>query len=216
MKNKSIVIISILVLVGIFFAAMSFYKADKDSKIQAIASKGSNEPFTRDYSVSFGENKKNIVVVEFMDPQCGACAAFHSVVKELYKNYYEDIKIVVRYLDNHRHSKYVIKILESARLQNKYQEVLDVIFKTQNIWAMHGSENPLLIWQHLTNIQGLNMDKLRTDFDNINIDEMLKLDRVDAGKLGIRGTPSFFVNKKELEKLSAQGLFDLVEAEIYK
>ena len=45
---------------------------------------------------------------------------------------------------------------------------------------------------------------------------MLNLDRKDASTLGVRGTPSFFVNGKKLRELSHKALLDLVESEIYK
>jgi len=214
MKNKSIVIVSILVLAAIFIGATSFYKKSETTSFEGMNQ--SEAPFVRAHSMSMGDNKKNITVVEFMDPQCGACAQFHKVVKEMYKNYYEDIRLVIRYLDNHRNSKYVIKILESARNQNKYNEVLDVIFATQGIWAQHNNEKPELVWQHLARIDDLDMKKLRADFETINLDTMLSQDRADAGTLNVRGTPSFFVNGKKLERLSAQGFFDLVESEVYK
>lgn len=214
MKNKSIVIVSILALAALFIGAVSFYKSNESASLNNLSKDGA--PFVRAHAATFGDNKKNITVVEFIDPECEACAYFSPVVDALYKDYYEDIRIVVRYLDNHKNSKYAVKILESARLQNKYKEVLDVIFKTQGKWAKHGNEKPQLLWEDLKSVEGLDVAKLRKDFDTIDVNEMLKLDREDAQTLKVRGTPSFFVNGKKLEKLSGQGLFDLVEAELYK
>ena len=214
MKNKGIVIGSILALVGLFIGATSFYN---NSQSEALESMSQNEaPFVRPHSMILGENKRDITVVEFLDPECEACGYFHGAVNAMYKEYYEDIRLVVRYLDNHKNSKYAVKILESARKQDKYKEVLDIIFATQGIWAQHGNPRPELIWQHLPRVEGLDIQKLRADFDTINVDSMLSQDRSDAAKLKVRGTPSFFVNGKKLEKLSAQGLMDLVESEIYK
>lgn len=214
MKNKNIVIVSIVVLAAIFIGAASFYKSNETSALQNMSQ--SEAPFVRPHSMILGENKKNITVVEFLDPECEACGYFHGAVKAMYKDYYEDIRLVVRYLDNHKNSKYAVKILESARKQNKYSEVLDVVFSTQGIWAQHNNERPELLWQHLPRVDGLDMKKLREDFDTINVDDMLAKDREDARTLKVRGTPSFFVNGKKLEKLSGQGLMDLVEGEIYK
>ena len=50
----------------------------------------------RDYSVSFGENRKNIIVVEFLDPECESCALFHPMVKRFFKEYHTDIKLVIK------------------------------------------------------------------------------------------------------------------------
>lgn len=214
MKNKSIVVISLLVLVGLFIGALSFYKSNESSKLEKFASSG--EPFVRPHSPTFGDNKKNVTVVEFLDPECEACGYFHGPVKAMFKEYYQDIKLVVRYLDNHKNSRFAIKLLETGKLQGKYKEVLDVIFTTQGKWAQHNNEKPQLLWQFLSEIEGLDFEKFKNDFKNIDVDEALSLDRKDAKTLGVRGTPTFFVNGKKLERLSQQALFDLVESEIYK
>jgi len=214
MKNKGIVIGSIVALVALFIGATSFYKSNETTTLQNMSQ--NEAPFVRPHSMTLGENKKNITVVEFLDPECEACGYFHGAVKAMYKDYYEDIRLVVRYLDNHKNSKYVVKILEASRKQNKYSEVLDVVFSTQGIWAQHNNSRPELLWQHLPRVEGLDIQKLRADFDTIDVNKMLSQDREDARTLKVRGTPSFFVNGKKLEKLSAQGLMDLVEGEIYK
>lgn len=214
MKNKTLVFISILVLIGLFVGLVKFYNSSKQTELKSF--NWTKEPFVREHSISFGENKKNIIVVEFMDPQCHACAVFHKSIKSLYKQYYEDINLVIRYLDNHKNSKFTIKLLEASRKQNKYNEVLEKIFETQDKWAIHNNEKPELLWSILSKIDNLDIQKLRDDVSKMNIDELLNLDRIDANVLNIRGTPTIFVNGKELKKLSANALMDLVEAEIYK
>ena len=52
--------------------------------------------------------------------------------------------------------------------------------------------------------------------NNPKYDEIINTDTSDARKLGVRGTPTIFVNGVELKTLSTKALFDLVEAEIYK
>ena len=214
MKNKNIVVISIFAVVALFFGAWSFYNDNESEKLKKFSSSG--EPFIRAHSPSFGDNKKGIVVVEFLDPECEACAYFYPMIKQVYKDNYEDIKLVYRYLDNHKNSKFAVKLLESARKQDKYKESLDVIFKTQNKWALHNAEKPQLLWQYLSEIEGMDMVRLKKDFQEINVDTMLSQDRADATKLGVRGTPTIFVNGKKLNRLSGQSLNDLVDSEIYK
>ena len=103
-----------------------------------------------------------------------------------------------------------------SRQQNKYEEVLSVIFEKQPIWAQHNNEKPELLWTYLEQIEGLNIDKLKEDMKNPKIDEIIKIDRQDATALNVKGTPTIFVNEKRLERLSQKDLFDLVESEIYK
>ena len=210
MRNKNLVIITSIILITLFIALAYFYKSSQNSLSNMEVS------LEKEHSMSFGENKKNIVVVEFMDPECESCAIFHTIIKKVYKEYHSDIKLVVRYLPNHKNSKFAIKILEASREQNKYSEVLNVIFEKQSLWAAHNNEKPELLWTVLSQIEGLDIEKLKIDAANPQIDQLIDIDTNDARALGIRGTPTIFVNEKKLETLSHKDLLDLIEAEIYK
>lgn len=211
MHNKNLVFISLLVIVAIFVAATFFYKNSISNSRTNLA-----EVLQKEYSYKKGENKKNIVVVEFLDPECEACAAFHPVMKKLYKEYSEDILIVTKYLANHKNSKIAIEILEASREQNLYNEVLELIFEKLPIWAQHNNEKPELLWDFLKDIPNLNIEKLKVDMKNPKISDIIKQDRADATDLSVRGTPTIFVNDVELQNLSQKALFELVEKGIFK
>ncbi|PWE21841.1 DsbA family protein [Aliarcobacter skirrowii] len=217
MQNKKLVL-STLVAVIAFFVGFSFFYKNDSKSTQNIAVENINELLVRDYSYKMGENSKNISVVEFLDPECESCAIYSTVVKRLYKEYYDDIQIVVKYLDNHKNSRFTIQILEAARVQGKYEEVLDMMFEKHSLWASHYAsvDKPELLWQFLKDIPNLDIEKLKEDMKNPKIDEIIKQDREDANALGVRGTPTIFVNGKQLQELSHKALFDLVEKEIYK
>lgn len=215
MQNKKLVLGSLLVLIVVFVALAFFYKKD-EAKKDELAVLGKSDLLVREHSIKFGENKKNITVVEFLDPECESCALFHPVVRKLYKDYHEEIQLVVKYIPNHTNSKFAIKLLEASRSQNKYEEVLSVIFDKQPLWAQHNNEKPELLWQFLAEIPELDINKLKEEFNNPKIDNIINIDAQDARELGVRGTPSFFVNGKRLAVLSEKDLFDLVESEIYK
>ncbi|MDD3026238.1 MAG: thioredoxin domain-containing protein [Aliarcobacter skirrowii] len=217
MQNKKLVL-STLVAVIAFFVGFSFFYKNDSKSTQNIAVENINELLVRDYSYKMGDNSKNISVVEFLDPECESCAIYSTVVKRLYKEYYDDIQIVVKYLDNHKNSRFTIQILEAARVQGKYEEVLDMMFEKHSLWASHYAsvDKPELLWQFLKEISDLDIEKLKEDMKNPKIDEIIKQDREDANALGVRGTPTIFVNGKQLQELSQKALFDLVEKEIYK
>ncbi|MDX4012221.1 thioredoxin domain-containing protein [Aliarcobacter skirrowii] len=217
MQNKKLVL-STLVAVIAFFVGFSFFYKNDSKSTQNIAVENINELLVRDYSYKMGDNSKNISVVEFLDPECESCAIYSTVVKRLYKEYYGDIQIVIKYLDNHKNSRFTIQILEAARVQGKYEEVLDMMFEKHSLWASHYAsvDKPELLWQFLKDIPNLDIDKLKEDMKNPKIDEIIKQDREDANALGVRGTPTIFVNGKQLQELSQKALFDLVEKEIYK
>jgi protein-disulfide isomerase len=124
----------------------------------------------------------------------------------------------VKYLDNHKNSRLTIQMLEAARVQGKYEDVLNMMFEKHSLWASHYSsvDKPELLWQFLKEIPNLDIEKLKVDMNNPKIDEIIAQDRADATALGVRGTPTLFVNGVLLNSLSQKALFDLVEKEIYK
>jgi protein-disulfide isomerase len=215
MKNKKLVGITLFVLVVLFIALSYLYKDSQNNKESSLVSSNTTS-LVKQESISFGENKQNVTVVEFLDPECESCALFYPIMRKLYKEHYSDIKLVIRYLANHKNSKFAIQLLEASREQNKYEEVLSIMFEKQPIWAEHNNEKPELLWTFLGQIDGLNIDKLKEDMKNPKIDELLNNDAKDAKALEVRGTPTVFVNNKKLQRLSEKDLFDLVETEIYK
>ena len=215
MQNKKLVGISLFVLVALFVGLVYFYKNSQNSK-EALIVSSNKVSLVKEHSMSFGDNKKNIEVVEFLDPECESCALFHPIMRKVYKEYHQDVQLVVRYMTNHKNSKFAIRILEASRVQNKYEEVLSVIFEKQPLWAQHNNEKPELLWEFLAQIPELDINKLKEDSNNPEIDKLIDTDKQDADKLNVRGTPVVFVNEKKLGVLSPKDLFDLVESEIYK
>ena len=215
MQNKSLVLGSLVALVLIFVGLGFFYK-NSETKKEELITLNKSSSLVREHSIKFGDNKKNISVVEFLDPECESCALFHPIMRSVYKQYYEDIQLVIKYIPNHKNSKFAVRILEASRIQNKYEEVLNVIFEKQPLWAQHNNEKPELLWEFLEKVPDLDINKLKKDSKNPEIDKIMDIDMEDARELNVRGTPTIFVNEKRLSVLSQKDLFDLVEAEIYK
>jgi len=224
MQNKSLVFGSLVAVIALFLGIIFFYQNEQQNRhtqsvgdIKEFKIKN-DELLLRDYSFKMGDNTKNINVVEFLDPECEACAIYSLVVKKLYKEYYKDIQIVIKYLDNHKNSRFTIQMLEAARIQGRYEEVLNMMFEKHSLWASHyqNTDKPELLWQFLEQIPNLDIEKLKEDMKNPKIDEIIAQDRKDAEILGVRGTPTLYVNGVLLEKLTSKALFDLVEKEIYK
>ena len=215
MQNKKLVLGSLLALIILFMGSAFFYKSSETKK-EEVAVSSRADSLIAEHSIKLGENKKNISIVEFLDPECESCALFHPIIRKLYKEYHEDIQLVVRYIPNHKNSRFAVKILEASRVQNKYEEVLSVIFEKQPLWAEHNNEKPELLWEFLSVIPELDINKLKEDSKDPQIDKIMDIDTQDANQLNVRGTPTIFVNEKRLSVLSQKDLFDLVEAEIYK
>ena len=212
MKKQLIVLISSVVLILLFVFGVNLYKKHQAKKYGFMAQENAST-FVREHSLTLGSDDAKVYLVEFSDPACETCSAFHPFVKKLMAVNPGKIKLVVRYAPFHNGADYFVRILEAARKQNKYWETLEVMYKTQGYWASHHNPQPQLIWRFLPNT-GLDIEKLRNDMNDPAITKIIQQDLADAKTLDVRKTPGFFVNGKPLPSFGRRQLQELVQSEI--
>ncbi|MCP4374451.1 MAG: thioredoxin domain-containing protein [Deltaproteobacteria bacterium] len=212
MQKQIIVLISIVLLILLYVLGDNIYK-NHQAKFYGFIAQENASTFVREHSQTLGSDDAKVYLIEFSDPACETCAAYHSFVKRLMTANPGKIKLVVRYATFHDGSDYMVKILEAARKQGKFWETLEVMYKTQPHWASHHNPQPQLIWKFLPNA-GLDLEKIRNDMNDPEIAKLIQQDLADAKTLNVRKTPGFFVNGKPLLRFGRNQLQELVESEI--
>ncbi|NVJ52664.1 MAG: thioredoxin domain-containing protein [Campylobacteraceae bacterium] len=214
MQNKKVVLVSIVALLALFFVAGYVYK-NKQSEEYKNISKNQALVFQRPYSIVIGNKDAKLQLVEFFDPACGTCAYFHPHVKEIMKEHEGKIKLVLRYAPFHQNSNYAVKMLEGAREQGMFMDTLEFMFATQTYWIKNHTVQPKQLWALLTNVKGLDMEKM-AEFMNNNktADERIAQDLKDAEALKADKTPSYFVNGKPLQEFGLENLKKLINSEL--
>ncbi len=212
MKKQHIAFLGASGLVLVFMLAIHFYTSQRADEIELMA-RNDAAPLVRDHSQSLGPADAKVVIVEFLDPACEACRDFAPHIKDLLALHTGKIRLVLRYAPFHQGSDTMVKILEAARKQGQYWETLQLMFDTQPHWASHHHPQPDKIWKFLSSA-GLNIEKIRSDMNDPSILEILRQDIADVQTLGIRKTPSFFVNGKPLASFGLSQLKSLVAEEI--
>jgi protein-disulfide isomerase len=159
----------------------------------------------RPHSPILGPTDAPVTLVEFFDPSCEACRAFHPVITEIRRQFPTQVRVVLRYTLFHEGSDEAARILEAARMQDKFEPVLDALFEEQPGWAVHGSPEMDVAWEIAGNA-GLDLDRAETDKLFPGITGAINQDTADVEALGIRQTPTFFLNGKRLENFSAESL----------
>ena len=156
-----------------------------------------------------GDERAAVTVVEFFDPECESCRVFHPMTKMLLQEFEGKIKLQYRYAAFHRNSEMAIRILEASRLQNRYWEVLDLLFQHQPEWGSHADPKPELIWNYLVEAK-IDIKAIKDEMFSDSIKSILEQDRKDVELLGVRMTPAFFVNGEPLLEFGYQELRELV------
>ncbi|MGD8560597.1 MAG: thioredoxin domain-containing protein [Gammaproteobacteria bacterium] len=210
-KQMQVPIVGALLLI-VFAIGVLVYNEQKSDELTEAASKNASF-LIRDYSPTIGSQDAKVTIVEFFDPACGTCKAFYPLVKQIMAANPGRINLVLRYLPLHKGSDYVVKLLEAARLQNKFWETLEIIYQTQDNWASHHDPQPQKLWSLLRG-SGLDLSKAREDMAKSVIAQRVQQDLSDARQLQVNKTPGFFVNGKPLVTFGSEPLQQLINQEL--
>ncbi|MHB2268008.1 DsbA family protein [Aliihoeflea sp. PC F10.4] len=154
-----------------------------------------------------------MTIVEFFDPSCEACRAFYPAVKQIMANFPDETRLLIRYAPFHEGSDEAVRILETARLQNRYEPVLEALLARQPEWAEHGAPDLAKAWE-IAATAGLDVEQASWEVSSAVIDAVLEQDLADVQSNNVRQTPTFFVNGRLLKSFGPQQLYDLVREEV--
>lgn len=169
----------------------------------------------RPHSPVIGPANAPVTLVEFLDPACGACAAFSPVVKQIQLLYPREVRVVVRFAPFHKGSDQAIRLLVAAKKQGKFEQVLDALFERQEEWASHQAPNIPHIGNIATDV-GVDLPKARVDAGSPAATAVLAQDNEDIVALQVERTPTFYVNGRVLDEFGPEQLLGLVREEVEK
>lgn len=147
----------------------------------------------RDDSPILGPADAPVTLVEFLDPECESCRAAYPLIKELLAEYPDDLRLVVRYFPLHANSTLAAQATEAAGEQGKYWEMQELLFERQPEWGEQQTLQEELFIEYARGL-GLDVDRFIADMSKTQYVKKVERDRADGVALGVRGTPTFFVN----------------------
>lgn len=210
-KNTMIYVAISLMVLGFAMAAYLYTSSQQTSNSENAAQNAS--ALAPAHAIRKGNPSAKVTIVEFLDPACGTCKQFHPIIQELLKNFPNKINVVVRYAPFHPGSDQMVAILEAARKQSQYWNVLDIMFESQQYWAVNHVAHPELFWDFL-NGYGIDVARIQNDMNDPAIIELIKKDITDGELLNVNKTPTFFVNGKPLPSFGLEQFWTLVKSEL--
>jgi len=161
-----------------------------------------------------------VTIVEFLDPECESCRAFNPTVKKILKDYDGKVRLVVRYMPLHPNSLSAATFTEAAGEQGKYWQAQEMLFQKQPEWGTkHGPSSGApadinaLLKKYAAEL-GLDTNKMDSAFAANRYAAKLERDKKDGQSLGVRQTPTFFVNGRKLARLGESDLKALIDEEL--
>jgi protein-disulfide isomerase len=179
-------------------AALEVFLKAPESPVFSISTK--DQP-------SLGNANAAVTIVMFTDYQCPSCASIHPALERVVKENAGKVRLVTRDfpLSQHAEAFKAAEAAEAAREQGKYWEYVHVLMQNQ---ATLGVDK-------LKSFAGeLGLDRVRFDaaLESGKFAEMVKRDVEDGMKLGLKGTPSVFINGRRVTAKSYEELKASVDA----
>ena len=212
MLERKLVISILALIAGVFGIAVLLVQQNSPS-LNSAPLVSEDTPLIRSYSPILGKEDAPVTIVEFFDPACEGCRAFHPVVKEILNQYPEHVRVIVRYATFHNGSKEAVAILEAARLQDLFEPVLEALLDAQPQWASHSVSNIDSAWAAAINA-GLDEQKARIDVQSAEILQRIEQDQADVQTVQIQHTPTFFVDGRPQIKFGADSLREMVRLQV--
>ena len=143
-----------------------------------------------------GNPQAPVTIVEFGDFQCPACGREQEVIREVRQKYGDQIRWVFRQFPIptlHEFAEAAAVASECAADQGKFWEAVDKLYDDQSDLSKDA------LRRYAAEL-GLNMDRFNQCLSSQVTLARVQRDLDDAHALGVRGTPTFFVNQQAVEQ----------------
>ena len=146
-----------------------------------------------------GNKEAKVVLVEYSDFQCPACAYYQPLFKKLSEEFGDKITFAYRHfpLRQHQNARLAAYAAEAAGRQNKFWEMHDLIFENQNRWENRGdAEN---IFTGYARTLGLDIDEFKNGLSSKEIKDKVENDYQSGIRSNVNATPTVFLNGEKIK-----------------
>lgn len=186
--------VALLVAGGIFsFLYRTPEKQQKNTDVSALL-----EITSADHAK--GSAKASVTLIEYGDFQCPTCLSYYPFVTQLMREFPTMLRVVFRdfpITTVHANAKAAAGAAGAAGKQGKFWEMHNALFDNQGTWAKE--RDPEALFTSYAKQIRLDTDRFITDMHSASVDDKIKQDQDSGTALGVRGTPTFFLNGQEIE-----------------
>jgi len=194
MGNIKIIIVGVILTVGLI-VGLSFL-GDKQAPDKAEPKYEGEAQLIRDYSPRRGATgaDSQVTLVEFADLQCPACAAAYPALAAVAEKNKDFVTLVFRHfpLEQHVNGLAAARAAEAANAQGKFFEFEKIAYERQTDWGT--LPNPKNKFEEYAQELGLDVEQFKKDSEREDLFDHIRIDKGDALKNNVSGTPTLFIN----------------------
>jgi protein-disulfide isomerase len=166
---------------------------------------------------SLGDPNAPVNLEEFGDFQCPPCGMLHPILKTMETEFGPRLRIIFReypLVPAHAHALAAARSAEAAGLQGKFWQMHDLLYENQKAWKDVFDVRP--IFEGYATKIGLNLDQFRRDLNSEIVERRIFMDGKRAHALGVTGTPTVYLNGREVpfESLAPEKFRVLINNEL--
>jgi protein-disulfide isomerase len=156
---------------------------------EGIVSSGPAQQIDLEHAPAKGPATAPVSLVEFSDFECPFCALAAPIVQQLVAAYPAKIRFVFKHypLPMHKESPLAHEASLAAGAQGKFWEMHDSLFASQDKLSYDD-----LIAKAMQ--LGMDVARFTKDLDSHRFRSRVEADRQEGNRLGVDGTPFFFIN----------------------
>lgn len=148
--------------------------------------------------VAYGPDDASVVVREFADYQCPACAAFADTAARIRENYADEGKVRFVFYDfplpMHQHARQAAAAARCAGRQGEFWAYHEVLFERQARWSSAGNVTGEFLDMAVES--GVDADALEQCLDEGAADQRVAQSAAVAQQLRVTSTPTTMVGNK--------------------
>jgi protein-disulfide isomerase len=205
--------LAILAAIILIFAGLVLFTGKKNDS----GTKSNSATLTQHYT---GNDKASVTLTEYGDFQCPYCEQYSQTVSQVVETNKDKIRFQFRNFpltQLHQNAFAAARAAEAAGLQNKYWEMHDALYNPSNwqVWTQGSSPNSA--FNQYAQQLGLDVNKFKADFASSKVNDLINADMAEGNRLGITGTPTFYLDGKQVQIANDPTAFQkVIDAELAK
>ena len=144
-----------------------------------------------------GPSDAPITIIEYSDFQCPYCAQTAPILRQLQRDYPEDVRLVFRHfplVSIHDKARLGVQAADAAGAQGEFWAMHDVLFGKQNEWAGLPADAFQSWLMKEAEEMGLDTEKFAADLTSPDSEALSQKAWDDGIALGLKGTPTLVIN----------------------
>lgn len=143
-----------------------------------------------------------VTLEEYGDFQCPPCGRLAEPLQQIEKDYGPRLRVIFRNFPFtiHEHAFEAAHAAEAAGLQGHFWEMHDLLYREQAAWAK--SKDAESLFEGYAGMIHLDVPRFKKDMASERVKEKVEADQKRGQALGVKNTPTIFINKQEVPPTS--------------